>query len=610
MRIIEEGLPLAEELGRQELAVIASSAVSAEKGRRRIFYNAFKWWGRRYATLARALLASLVLEPWEHNILLEMLEGNSDALGIVSRRAKGKLVVDPFVGGATILVEAALLGFNVHGVDINPAAVAVAQATLDIVSGKVCDKVECLEAALTASAEKLAPLWNTQDGIVIHLLLAKENRGILEAPAWLATLSRNPLRILVIDPSAPRGLRIVESPEAEKYRPTHPTVKIPAQSLPEEAPGLRAYAAELMSNGARRFIPLYTEEGSRLAERLRETRPRQWLRCTPIPTLRETKRLRKSGLCCWEQLYTPRQLVSLKKFIQEAEARGCGRLARLVVGNATRTISLLAMYYQPYSKVNPGLVIKSYWLPRYPVELNPLAYTYTKSGTLRSAGRGTLATYISALRRACASRVPGLKPIATVIRGNACDPQHIPAETYTIVTDPPYPGMQSYHDMSLVYLYWLGEPLESDSGHPLNGAGYIDLIRGFSAAAAQKLKPTRTLILFMGGDARTLAESLIEVAKAGFGLRRLYWLPGEAPGKLGRSKDRGIFIAVYKRAAPHREDAVQPLDWIDYIVAGLEDEKNTLDIDIEEEKERARKIAEAIAKRLLGQRALARSSTT
>lgn len=598
---------LAEELRQQELVAIALSAVSAEKGRRRTLYNAFKWWGRRYAALARALLASLVLEPGEQSTLLALLEGDNNALEIVLRRAKGKLIVDPFVGGATILVEAALLGFRAYGVDVNPAAVAVAQTTLDIVNGKTCSQVECLEAALIVTAKKLAPLWGTPDSVVIHLLLAPENGGTVEAPAWLTTLRREPRRILIIDPDTPGGLRVVEGSEAEKYRPTHPTVKIPARSLPEEAPGLRAYAAELVSRGVRRFIPLYTEEGSKLAKKLRETRPGQQPGCTPIPALRETKRLRDKGLRCWEQLYTPRQLVSLEAFVQEAKARGCGRLARLVAGNATRTVSLLAMYYQLYSKVNPGLVIKSYWLPRYPVELNPLAYTYTKKGTLRSAGRGTLATYISALRKACSS-IPRPRPKAIVVRGDARNPQNIPDEAYAIVTDPPYPGMQSYHDMSLIYLYWLGEPLENSSNsHPLSGADYIKLIHDFSAAAAQKLKPTRALILLIGGDTETLAESLIEVARAGFGLRRLYWLPGEAPGRLGRSKERGIFIAVYKRAVPNREDALQPLDWIDHIAARLEDEKNTLGIDIEKEKERAKTIAETIARRLLGHKALERS---
>lgn len=597
--LAEAETTLAEELGPQELAAIAAASINSEKGRRKTIYNSFKWWGRRYAALARALLASLVLRPGERRLLLGLLRGDPAALGTISRRARGKLITDPFVGGATILVEAALLGFNVHGTDINPAAVAVAKATLGIVGGETCHKLRCLVEALTEASKKLARLWTTPNGTIIHIMLAPEHNGHIEVPAWLTTLSRDPLVILVVDPTVPSGLRVVEGSEAKRYRPTSPTIRVPAQELPEEAPGLRAYAVEVASGNTRSFIPLYTEKGQAIARHLAETKPAQPSHCTPIPPLKETTRLLRKGLKCWEQLYTSRQLASLQEFVGEAEARGCGELARLVAGNATRTASLLAMYYQPYSKVNPGLVVKSYWLPTYPVELNPLAHTYTSKGTIRSMGRGTLATYIAAIQRACNS-TPQRKITATITRSDARNPHSIPPETYAIVTDPPYPGMQSYHDMSLIYLYWLKQPLEDNSnGHPLSGTDYIRLIRGFSTAAAQKLKPARALILFMGGDTETLAESLIEVAKAGFGLRKLYWLPGEAPGKLGRSKERGIFIAVYKRAEPHRSDALQPLEWIDRIVTSLRDEKDTLEINTEEEEKKARLIALKIAQRLL-----------
>ena len=601
--LAEAEATLAEELGPQELAAIAAASINSEKGRREAIYNSFKWWGRRYAVLARALLASLVLQPGEKRLLLDLLRGDPAALETVSRRARGKLITDPFMGGATILVEAALLGFNVHGTDINPAAVAVAKATLGIVNGDTCRKLRCLVEALIVASKKLASLWNTPSGTIIHVMLAPARGGHIEVPAWLTTLSRDPLRILVVDPTEPSGLREVEGPEAERYKPTNPTVRIPAHNLPEEAPGLRAYAVEVASSNTRSFIPLYTEKGQAIAKHLAETEPAPPSRCTPTPPLKETTRLLRRGFKCWEQLYTPRQLVSLQEFVREAEARGCGELARLVAGNATRTASLLAMYYQPYSKVNPGLVVKSYWLPPYPVELNPLADTYTKEGTIRSMGRGTLATYIAAIRRAC-NNTPQRRTTAVIMRGDARNPHSIPPETYAIVTDPPYPGMQSYHDMSLIYLYWLEEPLEdSNNSHPLSGAEYLKLIRSFSTAAAQRLKPKKTLILFIGGDTEILAKSLIEVAKAGFGLRRLYWLPGEAPGKLGRSKERGIFIAVYKRAEPHRSDALQPLEWIDHIVASLRDETDTLEIDVETEKEKASLVAAKIAPRLLGSRA-------
>ena len=591
---------LVEKLEPEDIVAIAAAAIGAEKGRRRAIYNVLKWWGRRYSILSRAILASLVLRPRERNLLLGLIKGSRSALEAVAERAKGKLIVDPFAGGATILVEAALLGFSVHGVDINMAAVAVARATLGIIDGETCSQLQCLEEALAAARAKLASLWQSPNGLVIHLLLAPEKNGVVEAPAWLATLNREPRKILVLDPSVPEGLRVISGPDAKKYKPTRPTVSIPSSNLPSETRGLRAYAAEVVTSTGRRFIPLYTKEGAQIAEWLNETRPLPTSQCTPIPRLRETKRLFHKGVYCWEQLYTPRQLVSLQVFVREAETRGCGWLARLIVGNTTRTVSLLAMYYQPYNKVNPGLVIKSYWLPHYPVELNPLAYTYTKRGTIRSLGRGTIATYIVTLRRACNEKLV-VRPRTRVVRGDACNHQSIPSNAYAIVTDPPYPGMQSYYDMSLIYLYWLNKPLyDAGNSHPFSGSEYLKLIQNFSKAVAQKLAPTRPLVLFLGGDSATLTESLIELAKSGFGLRRLYWLPGEAPGRLGRSKYRGVFIAVYRHAMPHHVDALRPLKWIDWIALSLkEKERRALDIDLKNERKRAEKIAEVLTRRLL-----------
>jgi len=605
----EEQIFLIEELSLEELSLIAFVAATSEKGRRRPIYNAFKWWGRRYAVLAQALLAALILEPREYKILQHLLTGKDkdDYRRYIEGRTRGKLIVDPFVGGATILVEAMLMGFDVYGTDINPAAVAVAQATLGIVSRDTCNQLRCLENALLETATELAAIWSFQGKTIIHLLLAPEEDGYVEAPAWLATISREPRKIIVLDPANKNGLRVVEGNEAEGYTPTAPTIRISAKELPEEAPGLRAYAAEITDHGKRRFVPFYTEEGKILAAALKNSNPSlRRATCTKIPRLRETERLRYRGLRCWEQIYTPRQLLSLRAFVRKAEKLGCGWLSRLIVGNATRTTSLLAMYYQPYNKVNPGLVIKSYWLPRYPVELNPLAYAYTRKGIIKSAGRGTIATYIAALHRAC-RYTEHIDANAKIYKGDARDPEMIPKETYAILTDPPYPGMQNYYDMSIIYLYWLGEELkDSNERKLLGGDSYVKLMRDFSRAAARRLRTGTPMVLLLGGDVDTLSRSLVEIAKAGFGLRRLYWLPGEAPGKLGRSKQRGIFIAVYRYAMPHRNDAVEPLEHVKDIVEKLDKMHNgikkgqkqslkeSLNIDVEEEKERTKRISETV----------------
>jgi putative DNA methylase len=67
-----------------------------------------KWFARRPGTLFRALLLS------------EFAEGRLDETYFLSHDLNGKVVVDPFMGGGSPLVEANRIGCDVMGFDINP----------------------------------------------------------------------------------------------------------------------------------------------------------------------------------------------------------------------------------------------------------------------------------------------------------------------------------------------------------------------------------------------------------------------------------------------------------------------------------------------------------
>lgn len=77
-----------------------------------------KWFARRPGTLFRALLLSEFIDaPLKESFF------KAHDLG-------RKLVVDPFMGGGTPLLEANRLGCNVHGVDLNPMSAWVVQEEL------------------------------------------------------------------------------------------------------------------------------------------------------------------------------------------------------------------------------------------------------------------------------------------------------------------------------------------------------------------------------------------------------------------------------------------------------------------------------------------------
>jgi SAM-dependent methyltransferase len=594
---------LVEHIPADLLVEAVEVSLDRERGKRLHEYNVLKWWGRRFAVLTRLFLSSLVLLPDETVYVGKILYGEVPKSFV--ERSRGKLVLDPFSGGGTIIVEAARLGFDVYGIDVNPAAVEVSRATAGIVTGETCSKLQCLVEALYASWKRVRKLWVTYDGsVVVHIFLAWCREGVCRAPAWITTLKRKPRKkIVVLDPGDPSGLRLVEGEEADRYTPKEPVVDLPV-GLPEEAEGLVAYAVELYkpADGVRRLIPLFTSEAHDIRAWLDETRPPEPDVCTPIPYMKESRRLFKAGLKCWEQIYTPRQHQTLRIFIEEASKRGCGQLAKLFAGNASRTCSLLAIYYQPYSKVNPGLVVKSYWLPDYPVELNPIAFRESARGYPVSIGRGTIASYISALARACKAAVTSANQSINVrmqvVHGDARRSEFYPQEAYAVVTDPPYPGMQSYQDMSLLYLYWLNHLSSIPSDSPFNGESYIELMRGFGRAAYKSLQSNGYLVLFIGApqkNVKTLANTIKAITKEGFGLRKIYWFPGEAPGKLGRSLTRGVYAVVFRKDNENSPDAFSLLRSVEYMLETMEsDTLKKLNINANVEKENIRTLIQLL----------------
>jgi len=71
-----------------------------------------KWWARRLGSVFRTI------------ILGTFLEGDQDVWEAYYRRVDfgDKIVLDPFMGGGTTVVEALRLGCKIVGVDLNPVA--------------------------------------------------------------------------------------------------------------------------------------------------------------------------------------------------------------------------------------------------------------------------------------------------------------------------------------------------------------------------------------------------------------------------------------------------------------------------------------------------------
>lgn len=87
----------------------------SEGNSKKPIYRMHKWWARRLGSVFRAIVLSVFgdKEETRENIWRKFCDGAD---------LQGKIILDPFMGGGTTIIEALRLGCKVIGVDINPVA--------------------------------------------------------------------------------------------------------------------------------------------------------------------------------------------------------------------------------------------------------------------------------------------------------------------------------------------------------------------------------------------------------------------------------------------------------------------------------------------------------
>jgi putative DNA methylase len=123
-----------------------------------------KWWARRVGCVFRTMiLASLIPEEEWRRLDEEVRRAGIDAWTalyyrehpkadpLIEKYLKDKVVLDPFMGGGTTIVEALRLGCKVIGVDVNPVAWFIVKKSVEPVD------LEALDAAFEWLKEEVAP---------------------------------------------------------------------------------------------------------------------------------------------------------------------------------------------------------------------------------------------------------------------------------------------------------------------------------------------------------------------------------------------------------------------------------------------------------------------
>ena len=103
-RAIEEDFPIVE----------INRLAAPERNAFKPVYQMHKWFARRASSIFRALLLG-ALKPAGTNIMEEFYKDHAN-----DPDTNGKVVLDPFMGGGTTVVEALRLGCKVVGIDLNP----------------------------------------------------------------------------------------------------------------------------------------------------------------------------------------------------------------------------------------------------------------------------------------------------------------------------------------------------------------------------------------------------------------------------------------------------------------------------------------------------------
>lgn len=119
MKFIEKDFPL------QYINPVAI----AEGNSKQPVYQIHKWWARRLGTVFRTIIISAFSDEKASNedVWLNFINGMD---------LSGKIILDPFMGGGTTVVEALRLGSKVIGIDINPVAWFVTKKEIESVDSK------------------------------------------------------------------------------------------------------------------------------------------------------------------------------------------------------------------------------------------------------------------------------------------------------------------------------------------------------------------------------------------------------------------------------------------------------------------------------------------
>lgn len=473
---------------------------ASREGRRpRPIYQIHKWFARRLGCSFRAVLVGAVSKP-----TADFWKAYYETANL-----QGLIVLDPFVGGGTSVVEAARLGASAIGVDVDPIACAVTSA--ELTAAKLEDLMPTLRALQKAVGRTIAPLYAVRGSkgqklSAVHYFWVQ----VVACPSCKTVGEAHPNYVLAEQAGKQRFAfcRKCHEPHALKanrksfsctlcrtnttlvsapvkngtYKCLHCAARTPLITLgrdTDKPPTWRLFAVEATPRTTGRSVPMkervflkatagHQRSVARASEALRrevEADPDFLPRDAIDEKHRSDTRLTDYGYRRWSQLFSDRQLLHLGllareiKKLPEAERRAVG----LAFSNHLTTNCMLTSYAAGWRRLTPLFSIRAFRHVPRPIELNPW---------LDGTGRGTFPNAIRQVLRASEfakapkepARRGGFRDVEAVapttapkvFSGNARELTNVESKSVDIVlTDPPYFDNIRYSELSDFFQPWL-----------------------------------------------------------------------------------------------------------------------------------------------------------
>lgn len=478
-------------------------------------YSVHKWWARRPPGVIRALLlASALPADASDEEFWRLFADDGTPLS-------GLHVGDAFMGGATTLVEAARLGADVTGIDVDPLAARVARAELTGFDGATFEThAEHLLAHLREKFAGLYPAVGSGSGEPLHYFWLRRaechecGENSLLYRSLILVRERGRAGAVVRDPGmvafCPDCLQLHQlKPGRKELRCCGRRRRLGERTYSRAgfgcpACGVRARNEQLSVGRLERVLIAVEETRPKGRRHLRQPdkldrealvsgtrRAAQKQRSVPAQPLAgvDSGRPASYGFEKVADLFSARQQVVLAEAFAWVRRRNAPKEVKealtLAVSNALGSNNLLCGYATDYGRLSSLFSgVRAYSMPVLSVELNPLH---------DGGGRGTLAMTMQRMLRSQVPRVTrhSYDPQREEIDRHSFAAHPVGARHYVacrsadrplprqlglldlVVTDPPYYDFIPYSELSLLYRAWLssGEHAERLSGAPIYPVG-------------------------------------------------------------------------------------------------------------------------------------------